>query len=184
MKITVSGIVGSGKSTVSKMLAEKLGFEYFSVGGIMRQMAIERGVHLKELTEEAKCDGGVIDKELDDRQIEVGKTKDDFVMDSRLGFHFIPDSFKVFLYVDLNEGSKRIFSASRGEETYTDVNEAKDYLVKRISSEKQRYKQYYGLDFPTGCGFDLKIDTTNLTPYEVVENIVLGLEEFINQKKV
>jgi cytidylate kinase len=182
MKITVSGIVGSGKSTVSKMLAERLGYDYFSVGGIMRQMAIERRVHLKELTEEAKTDGGLIDKELDERQIEIGKEKDDFVMDSRLGFHFIPNSFKVFLYVSEEEGARRIFSAARGEESYSDFSEALSNMKKRISSEKQRYRQYYKIDFPEGCNFDLRIDTTNVTPEAVVENIVCSLQNFIKLK--
>jgi cytidylate kinase len=184
MKISVSGIVGSGKSTVSKMLAEKLGLEYFSVGGIMRQMAVEKGIHLKELTEDAKCDGGVLDKELDDRQIKIGKIRDNFVMDSRLGFHFIPESFKVFLYVDLDEGAKRIFSASRGEESYLDADEAKEHMVKRMSSEKQRYQQYYGLDFPDGCKFDLEVDTTGISPEEVVEKIIKGFKIFLRKSKV
>ena len=178
MKITVSGIIGSGKSTVSKKLAEKLGLEYFSVGGIMRQMAVERGMQIKELTEHAKGDGGALDKELDDRQVKIGKTRDNFVMDSRLGFHFIPDSFKVFLYVGLDEGASRIFSASRGEESYLDIEEAKEHMVKRMSSEKQRYKQYYNLDFPDGCKFDLEIDTTDIGPDEVIERIIQGLRNY------
>ena len=182
MKITVSGIVGSGKSTVSKMLAEKLGLEYFSVGGIMRQIAVEKGIHLKELTEHAKGDEGVLDKELDDRQIKIGKIRDNFVMDSRLGFHFIPDSFKVFLYVDLDEGARRIFSTSRGEESYLDVEEAKEYMVKRMSSEKQRYQQYYNLDFPDGCGFDFEVDTTDMGADEVVEKIIQGFRTYSIQK--
>jgi len=176
MKITVSGIVGSGKSTVSKLLAKRLGFEYFSVGALMRQMAVDKKVHLKELTEQAKFDERVIDKELDDSQIKIGKTRNNFVMDSRLGFYFIPDSFKVFLKVDLNEGAKRVFSDSRREESYSSVEETKSYLVKRISDEKQRYKQYYRIDFPNGCKFDLEIDTTKISPKEVVEKIVNGLK--------
>jgi len=171
MKITVSGIVGSGKSTVAKLLAEHLGFEYFSVGKMMREMAVERGLTLQEFTEVAK-ENKEIDFELDNRQKALNSDDREFVMDSRLGFHFIPDSFKVFLKVDLPKAAERIYNSSREEEKYSDVKEALTSLKKRIASEKIRYKQYYNIDFPCEDKFDLVIDTTMRTPQEIVEEIL------------
>jgi len=170
MKITISGIVGSGKSTVSKMVAKKLGLQNFSVGGIMRQMAIERGVSLQELTEIAKHDKE-IDFELDKRQRDLNNNED-FVMDSRLGFYFIPDSFKVFLRVDLQEAAKRIYGDNRSEENYADVEECLSFLKKRVESENIRYKKFYNIEFPSEESFDLIIDTTNKMPEEVVDEIL------------
>jgi len=171
MKITVSGIVGSGKSTISKMLAEQLGCDCFSVGKIMREMAVERGLTLQEFTETAKADKE-IDFELDRRQRALNDEIGKFVMDSRLGFYFIPDSFKVFLKVDLPEAARRIYGSAREEEKYSGVEEALEYLEKRIVSEKVRYKQCYDIDFPCEDKFDLIIDTTNKTPGDIVAEIL------------
>ena len=171
MKVTISGIVGSGKSTISKMVAEKLGIEYFSVGRIMRDMAVERGMTLQEFTEVAKGDKE-IDFELDDRQMALNADDKSFVMDSRLGFYFIPDSIKVFLKVDLSEAARRIYNANRSEENYSGVEEALEYLEKRIAAETMRYKQCYDLDFPCEEKFDLVIDTTDKTPEEIVGEIL------------
>ena len=89
MIITISGIAGSGKSTVAKLLAKKLNYKHYSIGDFMRQIAKERKLTLLELSKQAEKDNS-IDKELDKKQIELGKTKDNFVIDSRLGFHFCP----------------------------------------------------------------------------------------------
>ncbi|MBU2576742.1 MAG: cytidylate kinase family protein [Nanoarchaeota archaeon] len=176
MKITVSGIVGSGKSTIAKMLAEKLGIEYFSVGKIMRDMAVERGLTMQEFTEVAKGDKE-IDFELDNRQKALNSSGGNFVMDSRLGFHFISDSFKVFLKVDLSEAAKRIHGSAREGEKYFGVEEALEYLEKRILAEKIRYKQCYDIDFPCEEKFDLVIDTTKKNPEEIVKEILSSVPD-------
>ena len=92
-------------------------------------------------------------------------------MDSRLGFHFIPDSLKIFFTVDIKEAAKRIFNDKRAEETYNNLDEAAEFLRKRMRSENIRYKEYYDIDFPKKEYFDLMIDTTNKTPEEVVKEI-------------
>ena len=171
MKITISGIVGSGKSTISKMLAEKLDLENYSVGKIMREMAVERGLTLQEFTEVAKGDKE-IDFELDRRQKDLNSDDISFVMDSRLGFYFIPDSFKVFLKIDLSEAANRIHNANRSEESYSGVGECLEYLEKRIEAEKVRYKQCYDIDFPCEDKFDLVVDTTDRNSAEIVEIIL------------
>ena len=56
------------------------------------------------------------DKELDDKTIELGRNKDNIVMDSRLAFNFIPHSIKIFLEVSLDVAAKRIFNQKRKEE--------------------------------------------------------------------
>jgi CMP/dCMP kinase len=174
MKITISGLTGSGKTTVSKMLAEKLGCKMFYIGGIMREMAKERGRTFPEFTEDAKKDES-IDLELDERQRALDSTNEDFVMDSRLGFYFIPNSFKVFLKVDLNEAARRVFSSKRNNETYGDAEECKVFLRKRMDAETLRYKNQYDIEFPDESDFDLVIDTTNKAPVDVVDDILGAL---------
>ena len=66
----------------------------------MRELAMERGVSLLDLGRDAERDGGEIDRLLDARSVELGQTHDKFIIDGRLAFHFIPNSFKIFLTVD------------------------------------------------------------------------------------
>ena len=171
MKITISGVVGSGKSTVAKAISNKLDLDYFYVGQIMRDMAIERGVSLDGLTIIAKKDKSV-DYELDERQREFNSNNGSFVMDSRLGFHFIPDSFKIYLKVDINEAAKRIYNASRDNQKYSSEEECLEKSKQRIESEKIRYKQCYDIDFGKEDVFDLVIDTTSISIEEVIRIIL------------
>ncbi|MBR9699564.1 AAA family ATPase [Candidatus Woesearchaeota archaeon] len=171
MKITVSGAVGSGKSTVSKMLAKKLRLEFVSIGDFMRGIAKKRHLTIMDLSKRAEVDS-TIDEELDEKQVKFGQEHDGFVIDSRLGFHFIPDSYKIFLNVNLKEAAKRIIGHRRAEERYKSQKEAEKYVKERMRSENIRYKEYYGIDFPTKSDFDLIIDTTSITPEQAIEKIV------------
>ena len=170
MIITISGIAGSGKSTDAKLLAKKLGYKHYSVGDFMREMAKERGLTLLELSKQAEEDRS-IDKELDKKQIRL-KKEDNFVIDSRLGFHFIPKSIKIFLEVNLNEAAKRILKEKREHEQYKDIQESIEKIKTRIKSEDKRYRGYYGVDYHSKDNYDVIIDTTNIKPGEVVEKII------------
>ncbi len=177
MIITISGVPGSGKSTVAKLVAQRLGFKHHSAGDFMREIAEKRGVSLLELGKIAEKDRS-IDKELDERTIQLGKKEDNFVMDSRLAYNFIPESFKVFLMVDEKAAAKRIFSDIKSKKTGRKVEKESTTLAatlasirKRKKSEQQRYRKYYGLNPYDTKQYDLVIDTTNLQPEGVAQKI-------------
>lgn len=175
MKISISGVAGAGKSSIAKMLAEKLNYEYYSIGDFMREIAKKRNIHLYELSKIAEQDGSM-DKEIDEKQRNLN-SKDNFVVDSRLGFYFIPDSYKVFLKVDNGKAAKRIFQDKRKEEKYKTLKETEEFMKKRLESEKLRYKQYYGIDFTDETQFDLVIDTTFKNKGEIIEEIINSILE-------
>ncbi len=162
MKITISGKPGSGKSTVSKKLASVLDYEHFSTGDFMRSLADERNVSLIELSKIAEKDDSV-DALLDKRQKEFGKEKDDFVLDARLGFYFIPDSKKVYLDVSDEEALKRVHGR---DET------SKEDFYARLDSERKRYKELYGLNYEDYSHYDIIVKTDTLTPEEIVDLIL------------
>lgn len=172
MKITISGKAGSGKSTVSRLLAEKLTLKHYSTGDFMRQMAAERGLSLLEFSRMAENDQE-IDEEIDRRTEELGKKEDDFIFDSRLAFHFIPDSVKIFLDVDIKEAARRIFNDRRKvEKENIGLDETEKNIIKREVSEKKRYRVYYGLNPYDLSHYDLVVDTTNVPAEEVVDRII------------
>jgi len=179
MIITITGNLGSGKSTVAKLVAQKLDLKHYSTGDFMRQMATERGVDLLELNKIAEKDKSV-DKELDDRQIKLGKTENNFIIDARLGWHFIPHSIKIFLDVTDEEAARRIFSDQRTtEKPYNTIQEAMENIRKRRESEKKRYRELYGLDYYDKKNYDLIVDTTKITAEQVAEKTV----DFVRSKK-
>ncbi|MBI2139666.1 cytidylate kinase family protein [Candidatus Woesearchaeota archaeon] len=177
MIVTISGIAGSGKSTVAKLLAKKLGYAHYSVGDLMRAMAKDRGISLLELGRLAEKDKS-IDEELDARQIALGREKGNFVIDSRLGFHFIPHSAKVYLSADIREAARRIFAEQRAHESYRDLGDSLEKIKKRIASEDKRYQSYYTINYRDKRHYDLVVDTTKISAEQVVKKIVGFLRKF------
>lgn len=169
MIITIAGKLGSGKSTIAKELAKKLNFEHYSIGDFMREIAQERNTSLLELSKIAE-QSNEIDLELDKKQIKLGQTKTNFIIDSRIGFHFIPHSKKVFLDVDIEQSAKRIFNDIRDQEKEnTTIEKTIENIKTRTKSEKKRYKEYYNLDHHNPEHFDIIINTTNLSIEKVTE---------------
>lgn len=174
MIITISGKAGSGKSTIAKLLAKKLSLKHYSIGDLMRQMAKEKGISLLELSELAEKDES-IDKELDEKQIELGKKEKNFVIDGRLTAFFIPKAdFKIFLECDDKVRAERILKDERETEKSKDINETIKKIKRREESERKRYKEYYKVDYYKKELYDDIIDTTNLSVGEVLDK-VLGI---------
>ena len=172
MQITISGKAGSGKSTVAKLLSEKLKLKHYSIGDLMRAMANEKGIALLELNKLAENDKS-IDFELDNKLKELGKTKDNFVVDGRLTAFFIPDAeFKIFLDADDKVRAERILKDKRQQEKSKSLKETISNIKKREESEKKRYQKYYGVDYMDKKLYNSVIDTTNLIPEKVVERIM------------
>lgn len=174
MIITISGLPGSGKSVVASRVAETLGFRHVSAGDFMREMAEERGMTILELSQSAERHDA-IDREIDERTMRLASEGEDFVMDARLGWHFIPQSLKVFLDVRPEVAARRIYDARRGSERENvDLETTQEAIESRTRSEKNRYVEYYDLDYTDPDHYDLVIDTSNLSIDEVVQRIVEG----------
>jgi cytidylate kinase len=171
MILTITGDLGSGKSTVAKMVADKLKLKYYSTGSIFRKLAADMQLSLKDLGELAKKDKR-IDKRIDDYQKKLGEKEDDFILEGRLGFHFIPKSIKICLKVDLTEAAKRIMQDNRSDEKFIDLNEAMESIKSRRESEKERYNKLYNADIDNCKNYDLVIDTTIIPATEVAQKII------------
>ena len=183
MVISFSGAPGSGKSTAAKTLAAKLGWPRYYIGGILREIAAQTGMTLAEITERAETDFSV-DREIDEYQQNLGKTEDNFVIEGRTSWYFIPQSIKIYLDVDLDEGVKRIHNELAKENNRNEGNglksieDVKRTVLKRIESDKKRYGQYYGFDVYDPKNYDLCIDTTKLTRQQTFVKIL----KFVNSK--
>jgi CMP/dCMP kinase len=177
MIIAISGMPGSGKSTLAKMVAEKLKLKYYYIGALMREVAKKNNMSLLELSSYAEKDKKV-DAMLDNAQADLAIKEDNYVLDSRLGYHFLKKAFKVFVKVSDEEAAKRVFEAKRPEEKEnTSIEETMKSLQQRHQSEVFRYKKHYGLNPFDDSNYDFVIDTTGLTPEEaggrLIEKILI-----------
>lgn len=173
-KITIFGLAGAGTSTVGKALAERLGYKFVSSGEIFRKKAADMGLELHKFHTLAEKNDK-FDKELDKEIEKFGKENDDFVVESRLAWFFIPDSIKIKLFCEFNECVRRV--AERDE---ISVEEARERVTSRENTDSLRYKNFYGInDINDDKHFDLIIDTSAIAPQEIVNRITayIGLQD-------
>jgi predicted cytidylate kinase len=181
MIISITGKAGSGKSTIAQRLADALQYKRYYIGGLRRKMAAERGMTLEELNTLGEREDWT-DREVDEYAERLGKSEDNFVIEGRTMFHFIPSSVKIFLDVSEEEGARRIYSHLK-DGGGADRNEARDLDSveavlaanrKRIASDIVRYQKYYGIEnVYDPKHFDLWLDTTKLTPDEVFDQVLI-----------
>jgi cytidylate kinase len=186
MIITISGRQGAGKTTVAKTLAKKLGYKFVSVGDLQGEIAIKKGMTITELMTLGKKEKWV-HLEMDKKIEEIGKRKDNFIIEGWIAYHFIPHSFKIFLDVDENVGAKRIFRDFRKDEpSCKSVEETKERLRERLKETREGFKKTYDIDFLDKSQYDLILDTTNLDINKVVKKILEKIKKWCKkeQKKI
>lgn len=172
MIISINGAQGSGKSTVAKMLAGKLGWPQYNIGGLRRKIAGDRGLTLAEYNKLGETDPST-DVEIDEYQKKLGETEDNFIIEGRTSWYFIPHSSKIYIDVKEEEGVKRVFGHlqqknERNEDKGLDsIEDVKESMRKRHESDRIRYKKYYGVDVNDLKHYDFYIDTTDLNPEQV-----------------
>ena len=185
MIISISGKPGSGKSSIAKIISEKLKMKRYYIGAIRREMARKKGMTIQEFNKLGEKEDST-DKEVDDFVKRLGKKEDKFIIESRTAFHFIPHSLKIFLDVSDEKGAKRIFNEKkealekRNEPLYKNIEEVKKKNKERMESDNKRYKKYYNIEWNNPKKFDYFLDTTDLTVNETVDKVL----EYIKSKHI
>ena len=107
IKISLAGDLGSGKTTVGKLLAARLGAQIYSTGTIQRKIATEMGMTTLELNKYSETHPEIDDR-IDDGLRALDKEETDVIIDSRMAWHFVPASFAVYMAADPVVSAKRI----------------------------------------------------------------------------
>ena len=176
MKITITGLAGTGKGTLSKKLAKQFNLEVFSIGDIFRKYAEKEGKELSQFEKEHLNNNFELDKKIDLHQTGVGEKKDNFILESRLGFYFIKDSFKINIICEDDVRFQRISLRES-----KDISLVKEETKNREESIDFRYKKIYGKTYKeliSVTDFDIVINATNIGIEEVYQ---LALDK-INEK--
>lgn len=181
--ITLSGELGSGKSTVANYLISKMPFKIVSAGLLFRQLAAKHGMSAKEFNEFIESDPKY-DHYVDDTMAELGRTDEKIIFDSRMAWHFVPSSFKIYLYVDVDTATERIFNdVGRVSESYTDKATARREIIDRRKSELLRYQNFYHCNLDDYSNYDLIVDTSHATREEVNELVLNSFKAFDEGKE-
>lgn len=181
--ITLSGELGSGKSTVANYLISKMPFKIVSAGLLFRQLAAKHGMSAKEFNEFIESDPKY-DHYVDDTMAELGRTDEKIIFDSRMAWHFVPSSFKIYLYVDVDTATERIFNdVGRVSESYTDKATARREIIDRRKSELLRYQNFYHCNLDDYSNYDLIVDTSHATRVEVNELVFNSFKAFDEGKE-
>ncbi len=181
MLISITGKLGSGKSTVCNLLKDRYGFEIYSTGAFQREVARSMGITTLELNKRLREDPS-LDYVIDDavKKLSIERAQDKLIFDSRMAWHFADKSFKIFLTIDPCEAARRVMLNQRGsEEFYADEDEACAKLIERSQVEQARFMQIYGVDYYDFNNFDLIVDTTRRTPEQILDIIMAAYNAYV-----
>lgn len=174
--ISITGKLGSGKSTVTKELCTLWNCDRYSTGDAQRQLAKERGITTLELNIISEKDP-TIDREIDGMFGKIQLTERDLIVDSRMAWFFLPKSLKIKLTVQGFEAARRVLhDLERTSENRSTIEETYQNLKSRRESERRRFIQTYQVDIEDERNFDLVIDTTD-APSSAVVSLIDRLSE-------
>ncbi len=179
MHISITGDLGSGKSTVAKEICRILNFQYLSTGLIQRRLGQERGMNTLEFNKFTD-NNKEIDDFIDQKLKDVNFQSEPHILDSRLGWHFVNSSFKIYLMAIEEVTASRVMKDEKriGEPQAADIKaKIKEQQERRIS-ENNRFEKSYGVKPSIFKDFDIVIDTSSATIEEVTNLILFSFDKF------
>lgn len=160
---------------MARIISDQTGAEIVGSGSIARQIAAEKNLTVTQLFE--SVDSLEIDRMIDDTTREKGKENTPLIVDSRLAWHFIPDSRKLFLTVDPQIAAQRIFDDNRSTEINNSVEETKQNNSVRTKNDQERFKKLYSVDFLDWANFDMIVDSSYVSPEFLAEFVLNHFEK-------
>lgn len=187
--ICISGMAGTGKSTLAKKLAAKYGLRYFSGGDALRALAADEGFNSSSngwwespeglcFLEKRKADSS-FDKAVDEKLLQYAD-QGNVLLDSWTMPWLVKEGFKIWLSASVAKQAERI--AKRDHMTAAEALEA---LKEKEARTKAIYKQLYGFSLSEDFApFNFILDTDNLSAEEVfqvlctvMDKVVLGCQK-------
>jgi len=182
--VCISGMAGTGKSTLAKKLAQKYKLKYYSGGDALKALAAEEGYN-------SSCNGwwespeGLRFLEKREKNLKFDKAVDHKLLGSAQKGNVLLDSwtmpwllktgFKIWLIASIEKRAERI--AERDKIT---IKEARRVLKEKEAGTKAIYKKLYGFalgeDFTP---FHLVLDTDRLSAEQVFQVLSTVMDNVI-----
>jgi predicted cytidylate kinase len=167
--ITISGLPGSGKTTVARLVAHALGLEHVYAGDIFRRRAEAAGMSLDAYQRLAERDHS-IDRALDDEMRQRARAGD-AVLEGRLAAFVAEEAgvpaLRVFLDAPEAVRAARIVTREGG-----DAAARLRETQAREASDARRYQEIYGVDYHDPQKYDLVLATDGRAPDDLAREIV------------
>jgi len=171
MRITISGLAGSGTTTVAELLSKELSMDVISAGEMFRAIAKEKSLQLGEFNKLAENNED-FDRGVDEKQGEEAMKRENVIVEGRLSGFFVPHAdLKIWLKAPIGIRARRV--AGREGIAYEDALAA---MKNREQSEHKRYEQYYGINLDDLSIYDLVIDSSRWRGNGIVELILVAVK--------
>jgi cytidylate kinase len=171
--ITISGLHGTGKTSVAKRIAEEFGLRIVSVGSLFRSLAKERSLTLEEFSKIAEHDTK-IDRMLDGRLKEEAE-KGDAVLDGQLSGWMAGD--KADLRILLTAAPETRYQRIADRDSIS-LEQATRQTCAREKSERTRYRKLYGINIADLSVYDLILNTGKYDLEGVVAVLVSAIRTY------
>ena len=187
--VCISGLTASGKSTVARMLAKRYNLNYYSGGGMLKEVAVEMGYSpggedwwgtedgkrfLKERLRNFEYDR-IVDQRLLKKAEEGNVVLDSWTMPWLLDF-----GFKIWIDAPLEVRAERLSRRNK-----IPIDEALKSLKEKDETTRKIYKELYGINL----GFDFSpfhvvIDNSNLNVEETFSVLCEVLDRIVFKRGV
>jgi cytidylate kinase len=179
MKLILSGLAASGKTTLAKFLAKRLNIKFYTASKFFYQIARKEGFNPKGKNWFDSQEGikflkyrlknQKLDKELDKKILKMLEKKEKFIITSWiLPWVFKGSCIKIWLEASPEERIKRLAKRSK-----ISFSKAKRIIQLRDSLNKKLYKKAYGVEIgPDKNIFNLIIETSGMEVEELGNKIL------------
>ncbi|MGM0770650.1 MAG: (d)CMP kinase [Halobacteriota archaeon] len=170
MLLTISGLPGSGTTTVGKLLAVNYSVGMVSAGDVFRDLAREHRMTLAEFGSLAESDPS-IDIEIDKRQSEIAKNSDGLILEGRLAGHMAENALKVWIKAPMEVRVGRVVER---EGSSFDVR--MEETLEREASEALRYKDIHSIDINDLSIYDIVIDSSRWDQFAIKDILMQAID--------
>lgn len=172
-KITISGKICTGKTTLLKRLEKKLGWKAFMTGQLFREYVKEHGLNLEGAEEQNEK----LTKKVDYKVRDMLHAEGNLIVDgwmSGLSANHLKDVLKVLLVCKDDIRYKRFAKREK-----MILKEAKIKVEERQSNWFDKIKKIHKInpkEFTDEKNYDLIIDTSYITPQAVLGKVIAFLK--------
>ncbi|MDJ0273704.1 MAG: cytidylate kinase family protein [Aigarchaeota archaeon] len=183
--VLISGQAATGKSTLGRALARRLGIPYYSGGDALMRLARKMGFNAKGRkwwdTEEGmrflrmREENFEFDRKVDEELIQIAR-EGPAVIDGWVIPWLVQDGFKIWLKAELETRARRL--AKRGRFAY---EEALRVLTEREARNRELYQRLYGIRWGEDLSpFHLVLDSTRLGKEEVLRLVLTAVRYYFD----
>ncbi|MDO8428877.1 MAG: cytidylate kinase family protein [Candidatus Diapherotrites archaeon] len=193
MIIIVSGLPGSGKSSLVELLSQEFKLKKIFASGILEELGrkkmqeihvenAEKGQGFWESKEgkqlmNKRTNDTSLDKTLDEKLLEIANTQDNVILDSRTMPWLSPKGIKIWV-----DASETVRAQRIAERDKLKTSEVLKQMQERLKTDQQIYKKLYGFDLGKDFSpFHIVINNETIGKKETAELVIKKIKQF--QKK-